>query len=60
MLAADALYALAIALDGTDAAHATAKRALALYEEKGNVVEASQARALTEAAAVSRTASTVE
>jgi tetratricopeptide (TPR) repeat protein len=60
VLAADALYALAVSLDGSAAAHESAKRALALYEEKGNVVEASRARALTEAAVAARTASTVE
>jgi class 3 adenylate cyclase/tetratricopeptide (TPR) repeat protein len=60
VLAADALYALAIALGGDAEAQTTAERALALYEEKGNVVEASLARRLTAAGAEARTASTVE
>jgi class 3 adenylate cyclase/tetratricopeptide (TPR) repeat protein len=59
VLMADALYALAAALDGGEA-RAEAERALLLYEEKGNLVEAGRARLLTEARAEARTASTVD
>jgi len=47
--------ALAAALGGTDEGRAVASRALALYEEKGSVVAAERARALTATGA--RTAS---
>jgi len=56
VLAADAMLALATALGGGDEGRAVACRALALYEEKGSVVAAERARALTATGA--RTAST--
>jgi tetratricopeptide (TPR) repeat protein len=56
LLAADSLLALATALGSTDEGRETARRALALYEEKGSVVAAERTRPLTAAAA--RTAST--
>ena len=60
VLMADALLGLAVALDGAAEAQAVAERAVALYEEKGNIVEAARARQLTATGAVARTASTVE
>jgi tetratricopeptide (TPR) repeat protein len=59
VLAADALLALATVATADDAGP-TLARAVALYEEKGNVAAARAARSLTTARAAARTASIVE